>query len=96
MLLAEKFCSLTTFLSNQLHLSKLNGVLGSETSDSSSDYPNFPCPFCTQNFDERAEVVEHLDTCVGTEDQDCQRLNLVQRYKHIGFSNVFFSVQKPF
>ena len=40
----------------------------SETSDSSLYHPNFPCPFCTKIFDEKAEVVEHLDTCDGTED----------------------------
>jgi hypothetical protein len=32
------------------------------------DHPNFPCPFCTKIFDEKAEVVDHLDTCDGTED----------------------------
>ena len=68
MLLLEKFCSLTTFWSNQLHLSKLNGKLGSETSDLSLNHPYFPCPFCTKIFDEKAEVVERLDTCDGTED----------------------------
>ena len=68
MLLLEKFCSLTTFWSNQLHLSKLNGELGSETSDLFLNHPNFPCPFCTKIFDEKAEVVERLDTCDGTED----------------------------
>ena len=30
--------------------------MGSETSDSSSDYPNLRCPFCTKIFDEKAEV----------------------------------------
>ena len=68
MVLLEKFCSLTTFLSNQLHLSKLNGVVGSDTSNSSSNHPNFSCPFCTRIFDEKVAVVEHLDTCYGTED----------------------------
>ena len=67
MLLLEKFCSLTTFWSNQLHLSKLNGELGSDTYDLSLNHPNVPCPFCTKIFDEKAEVVERLDTCVGTE-----------------------------
>ena len=66
MILVEKFCSLITFCSNQLHIRKLNGVLGSETSDSSLDHPNFPCPFCTKIFDEKTEVFEHLDTCDGT------------------------------
>ena len=28
-----------------------------ETSDSSLDHRNFPCPFCTKIFDEKAEVV---------------------------------------
>ena len=50
-------------MSKQLHLSKLNRVLFAETSDLSSDHPNFPCPFCTKIFDEKAEVVVHLDTC---------------------------------
>ena len=68
MVLLEKFCSLTTFLSNQLNLRKLNGVFGLETSDSSLDPPNLPCPFCTKFFDDKAEVVEHLYTCDGTED----------------------------
>ena len=68
MLLLEKFCSLTTILSNQLHLSKLNGELGPETSDLSLNHPNYPWPFCTKIFDEKAEVVERLDTCDGTED----------------------------
>ena len=63
-----EFCSLTTFWSNQLHLRKLNGELGSETSDLSLNHPNFPCPFCTKIFDEKAEVVEHLDTLDGRED----------------------------
>ena len=62
MLLLEKFISLTAFWSNQLHLSKLNGELGSETSDLSLNHPNFPCPFSTKTFDEKAEVVERLDT----------------------------------
>ena len=79
MLLLEKFCSLTTFWSNQLHLRKLNEVLGSETSDSSSDHPNFPCPFCNKIFDEKAEVVEHLDTCDGTEDLSAMILLSVMR-----------------
>ena len=47
---------------------ELNGVLGLETSDSSSDHPNFSCPFCTKIFGEKVAVVEHLDTCDGTED----------------------------
>ena len=79
MLLLEKFCSLTTFWSNQLHLSKLNGELGSETSDLSLNHPNFPCPFCTKIFDEKAEVVEHLDTCDGTEDLSAMILLSVMR-----------------
>ena len=49
--------------SNQLHLSKLNRVLFLESSDSSLDHLNFPFHFCTKIFDERAEVLEHLDTC---------------------------------
>ena len=103
-------------------------MLFSETSDSSSDHPNFPCPFCTKIFDEKAEVVEHLDTCDGTEDLSamvrfsvmrklrtisttattlmippcsfCPKIFKekaeviepmeVQRYKHIGISNVSF------
>ena len=68
MLSLDKFCSLTTFCSNQLHLSKLNGVFGSETSDLFLNHPNFPCPFCTKIFDEKTEVVERFDTCDGTED----------------------------
>ena len=67
MLLLKKFCSLTTFWSNQLHLSKLNGELGSGTSDLSLNHPNFPWPFCTKIFDEKAEV-ERLFTCDGKED----------------------------
>ena len=43
-------------------------MLGLETSDFYSHHPNFPCPFCTQIFDEKAEVVKHLDTFDGTED----------------------------
>ena len=68
MALLEKLCSLTTCWSKQLHLSKLNGELGSETSDLFLNHPNFPCPFCTKIFHEKAEVVERLDTCDGTED----------------------------
>ena len=68
MLLVEKLCSLPNCWSNQLHLSKLNGELGSETSDLFLNHPNFLCPFCTKIFDGKAEVVEHLDTCDGTED----------------------------
>ena len=79
MLLAEKFSSITTFWSNQLHLSKLNGELGSYTSDLSLNHPNFPCPFCTKIFDEKAEVVEHLDTCDGTEDLSAMILLSVMR-----------------
>ena len=51
-----------------MHLRQLNGVLGLETSDSPLDHPSFPGPLCTKIFDERAEMVEHLDTCDGTED----------------------------
>ena len=68
MLLLEKFCSLTTFWSNQLHLSRLNGELGSDTSDLSLNHFNFPCPFCTKIFDEMAEVIERFYTCDGAED----------------------------
>ena len=68
MVLLQKFCPLTTFLSNQLHLSKLNGVLSLVTSDLSPNHPNFPCPFCTEIFDIKAEVIQHLDICDGTED----------------------------
>ena len=50
-----------------------------ETSDLSSDHPNFPCPFCTKIFDEKAEVVEHLDTCDGTEDLSAMILLSVMR-----------------
>ena len=32
---------------------------GSETSDSSSDHPNFPCPFCNKILVEKAEVFQH-------------------------------------
>ena len=63
-----KVYSIPTFWSNQLHLSKLNGELGSETSDLSLKQPNFPCPFCTKIFDKKALVVERLDICDGTED----------------------------
>ena len=44
-----------------------------------SDHPNFPCPFCTKIFDEKAEVVEHLDTCDGTEDLSAMILLSVMR-----------------
>ena len=67
MLLLEKFCSLTTFWSFP-HLRKLNGELGSESSDLPLNHPNFPCLFCTKIFDQKSEVVERLDTCDGTED----------------------------
>ena len=127
-LLVEKFCSLTTFWSNHLHLRKLNVVLGSDTSDLSVDHPYFSCPFCTKIFDENSEMVEHLYTCDGTEDLSAmillsviRKLRIistsatsliippcsfcpkivkekaevietmeVQRYKHIGISNVSF------
>ena len=79
MLLLEKVCSLATFWSNQLHLSKLNGELGSETSDLSLNHPNFPFPFCTKIFDEKPEVVECLDTCDGTEDLSAMILLSVMR-----------------
>ena len=68
MVLLDTLCSLTTFCSNQLHLSKLNAKLSSETSDLFLNHSNFPCPFCTKNFDEKAEVFERLYTCDGTED----------------------------
>ena len=84
MLLVEEFCSLTTFWSNQLHLRKLDGVLRWETSDSSSDQPNLSCPFCTKIFDEKAEVVEHLDTCDGTKDLSAMiLLSAIRRFKII-------------
>ena len=67
MLLVEKVCLLPTYWSNQ-HLRKLNGVLGLETSVLSSNHSNFPYPFCTKITDKKAEVVEYLDTCDGTED----------------------------
>ena len=50
-----------------------------ETSDSSSDHPNLPFPLCTKIFDEKAEVVEHLDTCDGTEDLSAMILLSVMR-----------------
>ena len=68
MLLLEKFCSLTTFLSNQLHLSRLNEELGCDTTDLSLNHSNFPCPFCTKIFYEMAEVIERFDICDGTEE----------------------------
>ena len=68
MLLVEKFCSFTTLVQSvAISCSKLNRVLFLETSDSSLDHPNFTCPFFNKIFDEKAEVVEHLDTCDGTE-----------------------------
>ena len=79
MLLVDKFCTLTTFWSNQLHLSELNGELGSDTFDMSLNHPNFLCPFCTKIFDEKAEVVEHLYTCDGTEDLSAMILLSVMR-----------------
>ena len=79
MLLLKKFCSLTTFWSNQLHLSKLNGELASETSDLFLNHPNFPCSFCTKIFDENAEVVERLDTCDGSENLSAMILLSVMR-----------------
>ena len=74
-----EFFSYKQHWSNQWHPSKLNRVLFSETSDSSLDHPNFPCPFCTKIFDEKAEVVEHLDTCDGTEDLSAMILLSVMR-----------------
>ena len=103
----------------------MNGELGLESSALSLNHPNFPCPFCSKIFDEKAELVEHLDTCDGTEDLSSMILLLVmrklrtisttaftlmippcpkifkekseviepmevQRYKHIGMSNVLF------
>ena len=79
MFLVKKFCSLTTCWSNQLHLSELNGELGSETSDLSLNHPNFLCPFCTKIFDEKAKVVKHLYTCDGTEDLSVMILLSVMR-----------------
>ena len=43
------------------------------------DHPNFPCPFCTKIFDKKAEEVEHLDTCDGTEDLSTMILLSVMR-----------------
>ena len=84
MLLLQKLCSLTTCWSNQLHLSKLNGELGSGTSDLFLNHPNFPCPFCTKIFDEQAEVVEHLDTCDGTQDLSAMiRLSVMRKLRTI-------------
>ena len=70
---------INTFCSNQLHLSKLNGVLGSETSDLSSDHLIFSCPFCTKMCDEKAEVVIHVDTFDGKEDPSAMILLSVMR-----------------
>ena len=82
MLLLKKFCSLTTFWSNQLHLSKLNGELGSETSDMSLNNPNFPCPFSTKIFDEKAEVFECLYTFNGKEDLSVMmRLSVMRKLR---------------
>ena len=39
-----------------------------ETSDSSSEHPNFSYLLCTKIFDDKAELFEHLDTCDGTKD----------------------------
>ena len=93
MLLLEKFCSLTTFWSNQLHLSKLNGEQGSDTSDLSLNHPNFPCPFCIKIFDEKAEVVERLDTCVGTEDLSAMiRLSVMRKLRTILTNAISFMI----
>ena len=93
MLLLEKFCSLTTFWSNQLHLSELNGQLGSDTSDLSLNHANFPCPFCTKIFDEKAEVVECLDTCVGTEDLSAMiRLSVMRKLRTISTTAISFMI----
>ena len=76
------FCR-NTFWSNiwssQLHLIKLKGELDSETSELFWNHPNFPCPFCTKIFDEKAELVKHLDTCDGTEDLSAVTLLSVMR-----------------
>ena len=97
MLLLEKFCSLTTFWSNQLHLSKLNGELGSETSDLSLNHPNFPCPFCTKIFDEKAEVVERLDTCDDTEDLSAMiHLSVMRKLRTISTTATSFMIPPLF
>ena len=83
--------------------------MGFETSDSSLDHCNFPCPFCTNIFDEKAEVVEHLETCDGTKYLSAcsfcskifqEKANVIEpdgtevpRYKHIRISNVPFFVK---
>ena len=87
MLFVEKFSSLTTFWSNQLHLSKLNGELGSYPSDLSLNCPNFPCPFCTKIFDEKAEVFEHFchDTFVSDEEVENHNDNLHSLYDSLDF-----------
>ena len=92
-----EFCSLTTFWSNQLHLRKLNGELGSETSDLSLNHPNFPCPFCTKIFDEKAEVVECLDTCDGTEDLSAMiRLSVMRKLRTILTTAISFMITPLF
>ena len=93
MLLLEKFCTLTTFWSNQMHLSKLNEELGSDTSYLSLNHPNFPCPFCTKIFDEKADVVECLDTCVGTEDLSAIiRLSVMRKLRTILPTTISFMI----
>ena len=92
MLLLEKFSSLRIFWSNQLHLSKLNGELGSETSDLSLNHPNFPCPFCTKIFDEKAKV-ERLYTFNGKEDLSAMlRLSVVRKLKTISTTATSFMI----
>ena len=57
----------------------VNRVLFFETSDLSSDHPNFPCFFCTKIFDGKNEMVKHLYTCDGTEDLSAMILLSVMR-----------------
>ena len=68
MLLVENFSSLTKFWSDQLHLRKLNGVLAWRLLTCPWIFPTSPAPSAPRSLNEKAEVVEHLDTCDGTKD----------------------------
>ena len=86
-------CSLTTCWSNQLHISKLNVELGSKTSDLFLNHRNFPGPFCTKIFDEKAEMDECFDTCDGTEDPSAMiHLSVMRKLRTISATATSFMI----
>ena len=42
----------------------------SETDDESAGIPSYSCPFCQKTLETKAEVLEHMETCDETNNED--------------------------